>query len=64
MARPKPTIADLRARKGKGQLTMLRVMSLDEAAAAQEAGIDNVTTIWRSTVGGTAHQSTGQDGQA
>jgi 3-methyl-2-oxobutanoate hydroxymethyltransferase len=43
MTRRKPTIADLRARKGKGQLTMLRVMSLDEAAAAEEAGIDIVS---------------------
>jgi 3-methyl-2-oxobutanoate hydroxymethyltransferase len=43
MTRTKPTIADLRAQKGKGQLTMLRVMSLDEAAAAEEAGIDVVS---------------------
>jgi 3-methyl-2-oxobutanoate hydroxymethyltransferase len=43
MTRKKPTIADLRARKGKGQLTMLRVMSLDEAAAAEQAGIDIVS---------------------
>lgn len=43
MTRIKPTIADLRARKGKGQLTMLRVMSLDEAAAAEAAGIDIVS---------------------
>jgi 3-methyl-2-oxobutanoate hydroxymethyltransferase len=43
MTRTKPTIADLRAKKGKGQLTMLRVMSLDEAAAAEEAGIDIVS---------------------
>ncbi len=43
MTRIKPTIADLRARKGKGQLTMLRVMSLDEAAAAEVAGIDIVS---------------------
>mgnify|MGYP000113612293 CR=1 FL=1 len=43
MTRPKPTIADLRARKGKGQLTMLRVMSLEEAAAAEMAGIDIVS---------------------
>jgi 3-methyl-2-oxobutanoate hydroxymethyltransferase len=41
--RKKPTIADLRAQKGKGQLTMLRVTSLDEAAAAEEAGIDIVS---------------------
>ena len=41
--RPKPTVADLRARKGKGQLTMLRIFTLDEAAAAEEAGIDVVS---------------------
>jgi 3-methyl-2-oxobutanoate hydroxymethyltransferase len=38
--RKKPTVADLRALKGKRQLTMLRYFSLDEAAAAEEAGID------------------------
>ena len=43
MTRKKPTIADLRALKGKGQLTMLRVMTLDEAAAAEQAGIDIVS---------------------
>jgi 3-methyl-2-oxobutanoate hydroxymethyltransferase len=43
MTRKKPTIADLRALKGKQQLTMLRVMTLDEAAAAQAAGIDIVS---------------------
>ncbi|MEO8242485.1 MAG: 3-methyl-2-oxobutanoate hydroxymethyltransferase [bacterium] len=43
MARRKPTIADLRALKGKGQLTMLRLFSLEEAAAAEEAGIDIVS---------------------
>jgi 3-methyl-2-oxobutanoate hydroxymethyltransferase len=36
----RPTIADLRALKGKRQLSMLRVETLDEAAAAQQAGID------------------------
>lgn len=40
MSRKKPTVADLRAKKGKGQLTMLRIFSLEEAAAAEEAGID------------------------
>lgn len=35
-----PTIADLRAAKGKRQMTMLRFFSLDEAAAAEAAGID------------------------
>ena len=41
--RKKPTVADLRAKKGKGQLTMLRLFTLDEAAAAEEAGIDVVS---------------------
>ena len=41
--RKKPTVADLRALKGKGQRTMLRVMTLEEAAAAEEAGIDIVS---------------------
>lgn len=36
----RPTIADLRALKGKRQLSMLRVETLEEAAAAQEAGVD------------------------
>lgn len=35
-----PTVADLRAMKGRRQLTMLRYFSLDEAAAAEQAGID------------------------
>ena len=43
MARKKPMIADLRAHKGKGQYTMLRVMTLDEAEAAEQAGIDIVS---------------------
>ena len=43
MTRKKPTIADLRALKGVAQLTMLRVMTLDEAAAAEAAGIDIVS---------------------
>ena len=43
MARKKPTVADLRAMKGNGQLTMLKVTTLEEAAAAEEAGIDIVS---------------------
>lgn len=39
-ARRLPTVADLRALKGKRQLTMLRYFSIDEAAAAERAGID------------------------
>jgi 3-methyl-2-oxobutanoate hydroxymethyltransferase len=38
MARKRPTVADLRAMKGKRQLTMLRVMTLEEAEAAERAG--------------------------
>ena len=40
VARKRPTVADLRALKGKRQLTMLRYFSLDEAKAAEAAGID------------------------
>lgn len=43
MPRTRPTVADLRAWKGKRQLTMLRIFTLDEAAAAEEAGIDIVS---------------------
>lgn len=43
MSRQRPTIADLRAIKGKKQLTMLRVMTLEEAEAAERAGIDIVS---------------------
>ena len=35
-----PTVADLQALKGQRQLTMLRYFSLDEARAAEAAGID------------------------
>ena len=40
MVRKRPTIADLRANKGKYQYSMLRVETLDELAAAEAAGID------------------------
>ncbi len=43
MSRQRPTVADLRSMKGKRQLTMLRVMTLDEAEAAEKAGIDIVS---------------------
>ena len=43
MARRRPTVADIRAMKGKRQLTMLRVMTLDEAEAAERAGVDIVS---------------------
>lgn len=39
-ARRLPTVADLLADKDKGQKTMLRYFSLEEAAAAEAAGID------------------------
>lgn len=40
MPRKRPTVADLKALKGKGQRTMLRYFTLDEAAAAERAEID------------------------
>lgn len=40
MPRKRPTVADLRALKGVRQLTMLRIFTVEEAAAAEEAGID------------------------
>jgi 3-methyl-2-oxobutanoate hydroxymethyltransferase len=40
VTRKKPTVADLKAHKGKRQLTMLRYFTLDEASAAEAAGID------------------------
>lgn len=43
MSRKRPTVADIRALKGKRQLTMLRVVTLEEAAAAEQAGIDLVS---------------------
>lgn len=41
--RSRPTVADLQAGKGKRQLTNLFVGSVDEAAAAEAAGIDMIT---------------------
>lgn len=43
MARKVPTVADLRALKGRKQLTMLRIFTIDEAEAAEAAGIDIVS---------------------
>jgi 3-methyl-2-oxobutanoate hydroxymethyltransferase len=43
MTRARPTVADLRAMKGKRQLTMLRIMTLEEAEAAERAGVDIVS---------------------
>lgn len=39
----KLTVADLRALKGKRQLVMLRVETVEEAAAAEQAGIDMIS---------------------
>ena len=43
MNHSRPTIADLRAIRGTRQLTMLRVLNLQEAEAAEKAGIDIVS---------------------
>lgn len=43
MVRKRPTIADVRANKGKYQYTMMRTETWDELAAAEAAGIDMVS---------------------
>lgn len=43
MPRKRPTVADVRANKGKHQYTMMRVETWEELAAAEEAGIDMVS---------------------
>ncbi|AZO20592.1 3-methyl-2-oxobutanoate hydroxymethyltransferase [Mesorhizobium sp. M1E.F.Ca.ET.045.02.1.1] len=43
MARSRPTVADLQSMKGKRQLSKLRVFSLEEAEAAERAGIDLIS---------------------
>jgi 3-methyl-2-oxobutanoate hydroxymethyltransferase len=43
MAGKRPTVADLRASKGKRQYTMLRVETMEELEAAEQAGIDMVS---------------------
>jgi 3-methyl-2-oxobutanoate hydroxymethyltransferase len=40
MPRKRPTVADILAMKGKRQLAMLRVETLEEAEAAERAGVD------------------------
>ena len=45
MKNNRKTVADLRALKGKQQLTMLFVDNVDEAAAASAAGIDMLSII-------------------
>ncbi|TIT85941.1 MAG: 3-methyl-2-oxobutanoate hydroxymethyltransferase, partial [Mesorhizobium sp.] len=46
MARNRPTVADLQALKGKRQLSKLRVFSLEEAEAAERAGIDIISVTY------------------
>ena len=49
MTHTRPTVADIRALKGKRTLTMLYVDTPEEAAAAAEAGIDLlpiVAPVW------------------
>ena len=43
MKNSRPTVADIQAMKGKRQLTMLRVVTLEEAGAAEKAGVDLVS---------------------
>lgn len=43
MKTKRPTVADIQAMKGKRQLAMLRVETLEEAAAAEQAGVDLVS---------------------
>lgn len=43
MKNRRPTVADLLSMKGKRQLSMLRVETLDEAEAAERAGVDLVS---------------------
>ena len=53
MDRARPTVADMRALKGKRQITMLFVDKIEEAAAASAAGIDMlsiVQPVWTPTM--------------
>jgi 3-methyl-2-oxobutanoate hydroxymethyltransferase len=43
MPNQRPTVADLRALKGKRQLTMMRTESIEEVEAADRAGIDIIS---------------------
>jgi 3-methyl-2-oxobutanoate hydroxymethyltransferase len=43
MAKKRPTVADVRANKGKVQYTMMRTETWDEIAAAEAAGIDMIS---------------------
>jgi 3-methyl-2-oxobutanoate hydroxymethyltransferase len=43
MSRKRPTVADIRAMKGKYQYSMLRAETVEELEAAEKAGIDMVS---------------------
>ena len=45
MPKKRPTVADVRANKGKYQYTMMRVESWDELAAAEAAGVGFVNEV-------------------
>jgi 3-methyl-2-oxobutanoate hydroxymethyltransferase len=45
MYHKRPTVADIRALKGKRQLSMLYAETLDEARAAAAAGVDMLSII-------------------
>src|SRR5262245_65483952 len=47
--RSRPTVADIRANKGRRQMTMVHIENIDEARACAAAGIDVLsieTPIW------------------
>jgi 3-methyl-2-oxobutanoate hydroxymethyltransferase len=49
MNRTRPTVADIRANKGKRQMTMVHIENIDEARACAAAGVDVLsieTPIW------------------
>jgi 3-methyl-2-oxobutanoate hydroxymethyltransferase len=49
MNRSRPTVADIRANKGKRQMTMVHIENIDEARACAAAGVDVLsieTPIW------------------
>ena len=53
----RPTVADLLARKGKCQLTQLFIRTLEEAAAAEAAGIEMVNLAEKCCVDSIPHSA-------
>lgn len=51
MARKKPTVADVRANKGKYQYSMIRTGTWDELAAVEVSGIDMVSVRGPTNIG-------------